>query len=323
MNEAIYMYYVEKKTVNEIAGELNVSKSTVSRLLKRASDEKIVEFKIMPDFMECIELGRLIKHKYSLESVMVTPIPMYDEKKDSLEIKKRVALEGARYVQRIISDDDIIGLSWGGTMYFLIQYLNPCRKVNACVVTLHGSIANCDKKFDVKTLVRRAAMAFGGTKISLEEKGLFDTLEEMEKFKSSEEYKRIYSLFGHINISVSGVGAIHPSQMTPLVSTDYLTDEERKKITDKGANCDIMLRFIDKKGRECNTAIKDRTFSIDLKTYKKIPRKVIVASGKEKVHAIHALINGGLLDVLIIDQLLAHELAAAAASAFPRPAQQR
>jgi deoxyribonucleoside regulator len=80
------------------------------------------------------------------------------------------------------------------------------------------------------------------------------------------------------------------------------------EITDEGANCDIMLRFIDKNGRECNTTIKDRTFSIDLNTYKKIPRKVIVASGKEKVHAIHALINGELLDVLIIDQLLAHGL---------------
>ncbi|MDR1966998.1 MAG: hypothetical protein LBQ36_09830 [Synergistaceae bacterium] len=308
MNEAINMYYAEKKTLSEIAGELNVSKSTASRLLQRASDEKVVEFRIAPDFAECIELSRLIKCKYGLESVLALPVSSYDEAKDCLEIKKSVALEGARYVQRVISHDDIIGLSWGGTMYHLIQYLNPCRKVNACVVTLHGSIANCDAKFDVKTLVRRAAMAFGGTKACLEKKGLFDTREEVEQLKSSEEYKKIRSLFDRINISVSGVGAMHPDLLTPLAGTDYLTDSERGEIIGRGARCDIMLRFIDKNGRECRTSLKDRTFSIDLKTYKKIPRKVVVASGREKALAIHALIRGRLLDVLIVDQFLAREL---------------
>ena len=84
-----------------------------------------------------------IREKYGLKTVIVVPIPS-ELRRDSLKIKKQVALEGARYVQRIIKDNDVLGMAWGGTMYYLIQYLNPCLKVYANIITLHACIAGCN-----------------------------------------------------------------------------------------------------------------------------------------------------------------------------------
>ncbi|MEG0377965.1 MAG: sugar-binding domain-containing protein, partial [Eubacterium sp.] len=308
MNAAVYMYYIEKKQMHEIAEVLNISKSTVSRLLKRALEEDVIQFKIAPDFYESTKLERVLKERYSLEKVLVTPILVHGDRIKPIEIKKMVALEGARYVQRNITDEDIVGLSWGGTMYHLIQYLNPCQKAKAKVITMHGSIANCDEKLSVETLVRRAAMAFGGKNISICKNGLFSTCEELERLKQSENYKRMEFLFENINISVSGVGSLYPKITTLLASTHYLKPKELVELSDQEAHADIMLRFIKKDGTECETSMKDRTFSIDLETYKKIPRKVIVASGAEKVYSLQAVLNGGLADVLIIDQFLAKAL---------------
>ncbi|WP_373482582.1 sugar-binding transcriptional regulator [Acetobacterium sp.] len=308
MNAAVYMHYVEGKPMHQIAEILNISKSTVSRLLRRAINENVVKFEIEPNFFECTQLEATIRKTAELQEVLVVPVLSSKNEHSALSIKKMVALEGARYIQRIITDDDIIGLTWGGTMYHLIQYLNPCRKANAKVITMHGSIVNCDEKLAVGTLVRRAAMAFGGKNVSICRNGLFELSEDFELLKSSEIYQKMTTLFENINISISGVGLLYPMTTTLLASTNYLKPAEFQELIGQNAYADIMLRFIDKDGNECNTSMKNRTFSIELETYKKIPKKIIVASGSEKAPSIQALINGKLLDVLIIDQHLAKAL---------------
>jgi deoxyribonucleoside regulator len=300
MNQTAYLYCVENKNLSEVSEILRISKSTVSRLLKRAFETKVVEYKIAPDFERCIELERKLKEICGFETVLVAPV---EGETDALEIKKKVALEGARYVQRAISDGDVIGLSWGGTMYHLIQYLNPCQKAEAKIITMHGDIAACDKKLSAESLVKRAAMAFGGKHVTINNRGLFKTRAEIEKLKRSSNYLYIQDLFKRINISVSGVGVLYPHSTTPLYCTSYINDGERAEL--QKAYCDIMLRFIGEDGAEYDTSMKERTLSIDLATYIKIPHKIVVASGADKAHALKALKNGSLLDVLIVDQDLA------------------
>ena len=66
-----------------------------------------------------------------------------------------------------------------------------------------------------------------------------------------------------------------------------------------------LLRFFNKDGEECDTSLRDRTVSISVDEYKKIPTRILVASGKGKAHAVTSLLKGNMLDVLIIDRELA------------------
>ncbi|RHP43937.1 hypothetical protein DW836_12085 [Ruminococcus sp. AM34-9LB] len=50
---------------------------------------------------------------------------------------------------RSLKESDILGVTWGSTVYHMINYLNPSQKVNAKFVTLHGSIACCENELDV------------------------------------------------------------------------------------------------------------------------------------------------------------------------------
>ncbi|WP_040640052.1 sugar-binding transcriptional regulator [Pseudoramibacter alactolyticus] len=308
VNEVAYRYYYEGEAVACIAQKINISQSTVSRLLKRAEKEQIITFQMAQPSLECIQLARTIQQKYQLMDVLVSPI---DTEKgqvpDLAAVKKQVALEGARYLQRMITDEDIVGLAWGGTMYHLIQYLNPCRRKGAKIVTLHGSIADCDPKLAVQTLVKRAAMAFDGQNISIKRSGLL-TREEMDILRKTDHYRKIQDIFGRITISVSGVGSFYPEVRSLLATTQYLKEGELQTLIQNQAYCDILLRFINYSGRECDTDLKDRTYSISLDAYRRIPTKIVVASGTEKVTSIQALLNGQLVDVLIIDQFLAKGL---------------
>lgn len=297
------LYYKKNMTQQEIADLLKISKSTVSRLLKRAVKENVVSFVIEQPYAECLELEKELKKKYGLKEVIVVPIT--EDQENEEEVKKAVALEGARYIQRIITPEDILGIAWGGTMYYLIQYLNPCQKTEASFVTLHGSLSCCDYELDVHTLVSRMAMAFGGKRYALISEGLMDSKASIQMLLQEESIKRVFSLFNKITISVSGIGSFYPEATSPLSRLEYLKPEDFNELREKGVYGDLMLRFFDKNGRECDSSLRDRTLAIDLDVYRRIPCKIIAASGTHKAETINAALKGDLIDILIVDFHLA------------------
>lgn len=306
ISRVAFLYYIEEKSRAEISEITGISASTISRLLKRAKEEGMIQTSMAEPYLTCNRLETQLMLQYGLKRVIVVPVE--EEREDNLDdIKKKVALEGARYVQRVIRDGDVLGMAWGGTMYYLIQYLNPCRKVDANIITMHGSIADCDSKLAVKALVKRAAMAFGGKHATISYPGLLGSSDQIRRLKQ-EGCKEMFSLFHEITISVCGVGGACPGRESLLFRTNYLTPEELKVIRQADVCSDLILRFIDQNGKECDTPLKERTLSIDLDVYRKIPCKIIAASGSFKAKAVTSLLRGGLVDVLIIDLNMARNL---------------
>lgn len=255
------MYYSDHMSQKKISEILNISPPTVSRLLKRARDEKIIRFDMPDEFKECIYLESCLKEKFDLNEIIVVPTCTLCET-SPMEVKRAVALEGARYLERSIVQGDILGIAWGGTMYELIQYLNPCRKNNTSFITLHGSITSCNSKFEVNSLVNRIAMAYGGSKYATEVQGLLSSEEDVEKLKKTEEVARLFSIYNKISISVSGIGSFYPEQTSPLSQLSYLSEKDLNTLMEYKPYADIMLRFLDKDGNECCQKLSKRTLAM-------------------------------------------------------------
>jgi deoxyribonucleoside regulator len=307
--KAAELFCLAGKSHQEIAAELHVSESTVSRLFKRAKDEHIVEFVIREPYMSCLALGTALQKRYALRDVVVLPsLDDAGHPNNGEMVKQKVAREGSRYLQRIINPKDILGIAWGGTMYYLINFLNPCRRSSNTFVTLHGSLSCCDYELDVQNLVHRMSMALGGSHASILPEGLQKSRQEVAALKEKE--KNTFALFERVTISLSGIGSLYPEATSPLSRLRYLKPEEFELLRNQQVYCDLMLRFLNEKGEECDTEIKHRTLAIDLETYKRIPCKIIVVSGFYKAHALKAVLQGGMCDVLITDYELARTVLA-------------
>lgn len=192
-----YMYYIENYSQNEIAKALQISVTTVSRMLKKAKQERIVEFVIRDPYVECISLEKELKETFGLKDVIIAPGLAVEAEDgnylgDEESAKKLVALEGARYLQRIIKKNDVLGITWGSTIYRLINYLNPAQKVDATFVTLHGSIACCRNELDVRTLVLRMAKAFSGMHYYLLTEALMSSKKAADIIKQEKIIKKFF-----------------------------------------------------------------------------------------------------------------------------------
>lgn len=310
--KAAYMYYVQSIPQQEIAEELNISITTVSRLLKRAKNERIVEFVIRDPYVKCLELEKAMKEAFGLKEVIIAPAVDGNIGRDVIDpenIKKLVALEGARYLQRIIKKGDILGITWGSTIYHMINYLNPSQKVDATFVTLHGSLTSVGgEDWEVRTLVSRISRAFFGKNYILPTETLMSSKKTVELLRQEPNVQRVYNMYDHINISIAGIGSLYPTLDSILAQSHFMTKDELKMLQKENVVGDIALHFINRDGRECDTPLKDRTLSIDFDAYKKIPTKVVIASDPKKAFSIRSAIKGGLIDVLIIDHHLARAI---------------
>jgi deoxyribonucleoside regulator len=303
--KAAYLYYIKGVSQNEIADKLQISVTTVSRLIKKAKDEKIIEFVIKDPYIECIRLEEKLKETFGLKDVVIAPDPTVstvENTKFNVENRKKlVAIEGARYLQRIIKEEDVLGISWGSTMYYLINYLNPCQKVNATFVTLHGSISCCENELDVRTLVSRMAKAFSGKNYYILAEGLMSNKTIAESMKKEKSIAKVFDMFDKVNISISGIGSFYPNLDSKLSKKEYINESELENLKNKNVVGDMALRFFDANGRECITDLKERTISIDFESFKKIKTKITIATDESKAYTVLSALKGNLIDVLITD----------------------
>jgi deoxyribonucleoside regulator len=301
---AARLYYLEGQPQSQIAKSLDVSAPSVSRLLTRARDENLIQFTIAEPYASCLDLELELADAFGLAEVLVAP----NVNDDPAATKKAVAMEAARLVQRVTTPEDIIGLAWGGTMYHLIHYLNPCRRVDASFVTMHGSISCCGPELDAANLVHRIAMAFGGHQFTIEADGLQDSVDEAGAISSSPDVAAVERFYERITFSISGVGSLYPQLGSRLVNSTYLTPSEINELTAAGAYGDLVLRFFDYDGNECDTSMRDRTLSITFDQYRQIPHRLVAAYGPQKAETVRAALRGNLLNVLVVDEGLARQL---------------
>lgn len=315
--KAAYAYYIDGKPQSEIASEMGISITTVSRLIKKAKEDRIVEFVIRDSLIECLQLGNELKALFQLKDVIIASggeEPDEDHTDVSLLNRgaslsqKMVALEAARYLQRIIKEDDVLGITWGSTVYEMINYLNPAQRVDATFLTLHGSLASCISEWDVRTLVIRLAKAFSGRNFMLLSEALLDSAETAKLLRRERNIALLYRMFDRVNISINGIGSLYPKLDSILAKPNYLPKENVDELVTAGAVGDIALRFFDKSGKECRTSLVDRTLSIQFDQFLKIPCKITIASGERKAHTVYYALKGGLIDVLIIDKVLASRI---------------
>ena len=138
----------------------------------------------------------------------------------------------------------------------------------------------------------RMAKAFFGENYYLLTDALMSSKEASRIMKEEKNNQRVFKMFDHVTISVSGIGSFYPT-------------EELKQENVSG---DIALRFFDHDGQECNTTLKERMISISMEQFKKIDRKISLVSGVSKANAVLSALKGGLVDVLILDSNLAEAL---------------
>lgn|SRR5690554_1347915 len=298
------LYYEYGQTQQDIASFLNLSRPTVSRLLKEAQQEGIVRIDIVNPLDGFSKLESTLEQLFGLKKAIVVP----NFKKSEQETKQLLGLRAAKYINSIVRDGDTIAISWGTTLYELALKVQPKKVRSVQVVQCNGAIGRSIVKIHATEIMERISKAFNAGSYSLPTPAIVDNKQLAQMLKNENQTREILKLQETANIVLFSVGIPIPDSV--LVEAGYFTPDDLIELKRKGAVGDIFSRYFTIDGQICDTDLNSRTIGMELVSLHRRPYSIAVAGGKTKARAIIGACRGGYVNVLITDEAAAEEVLA-------------
>ena len=309
MTKVARMYYDQGLRQTQIMERLNVSQSTVSRLLKRAGKAGIVRITISVPSGTHPQLEEALQDEYGVKEAIVV-----DCADDDDQIVRDLGAAAAYYVETTLKPTDVVGLSsWSAALLAMVDAMQPTRRTDGVrVVQILGGVGNPGAEVHATHLTRRFANLVGGTATLLPAPGVVGSAEARDVLLGDRFVNEAMRLIDDVSLAFVGIGAIEPSRMLAS-SGNVFGRVEMESLRRQGAVGDICVRFFDKLGVPLVTPLNDRVISMDLNQLRRVARVVGVAGGRRKTEAIRGALMGRWINVLITDRHTAQRLLAPAA----------
>lgn len=294
---AAELYYVEDVTQAQVAQRLGVSRPTVSRLLTEARRQGIVRIEIVPPPRADDQLAARVKTALGLRQVRVV-----DTMPGVARLAALAPAVGDALLDVGLDHDDVLLVSSGRTIYEVAQAGLP-RLASVRVAPTIGGMNEPEPWYQPNEITRVVAERVGGHPSFLDApampgKDLYRSL------RSDASIQRVLAMWEHAQCVVMAVGA-SPSTRTSLPR--FVPKSAPELSTAVG---DVSSRFYDSQGTVVPFPGSDRLMAIDLDTLARIPARIAVAVGDDKVAAISAGARAGYFDRLVTDTTTASTLLA-------------
>ncbi|MFZ7946439.1 MULTISPECIES: sugar-binding transcriptional regulator [Bacillaceae] len=296
--EAAKLYYLLDYNQNEIAKMLGVSRPTVSRLLQQAKSDGIVQINIMDPTEDAENLAVQLEEKFNLKKAVIASIPQYENH----IIKNYLGEKAAHYLNDIVKDDDIIGVTWGTTLYHIAIELQQKFVKNVKVVQLKGGVSYAETNTYASEILYLFGKAYNTTPNHLPLPAIVDHVVVKQAMEVDRHIRNILELGRQANIALFTIGSIKTDSL--LFQLGYFTESDLESLKGKAVG-DICSRFFDKNGEICNESLNERTLGVNLDELRKKEYSIVVAGGPNKIDGIYGALKGKYANVLITDQFTA------------------
>lgn len=298
------LHFQEGQSQAEIASNMDLSTAKVNRLIKQGRELGMVEFIIHSPYQRLFELERAIKERWNLEDCVVVET-VTGSADNTLDLVGKAAAE---YIEKSVVDGGVIAISGGKAVSAVANNLDAADDVSCTVLPLTGGVQG-QHYTDVNHLATRLAEGLGGEAVLLHAPLHSDTLAERDLLMSVRAVRETMERAANANIAVFGVGSVEGDDAT-YYEAYPLSLEERQGLYDTGVRSEFLGHLIDENGALCDVDLNSRLVSLPLTQAKQIPCRMGVVSGLSKVEPVNAALNGGFLNMLVVDDEVAQALLA-------------
>lgn len=305
--QAAQMYYLQDLTMETIASELHASRSTVSRLLSHARSSGLVDIRVRAPFAAGPPAERAIAERFQVVAHVV-PAPDSLSDVDRLE---RVALTAARLLHRHIDSNMIIGLAWGSTMGAISRHLVVKDVHNTLVVQLNGAGNTQTTGIDYASeILRRFGDAYHARVQQFPVPALFDEAATKDAFWRERATQRVLEIQGRMDVALFGLGSPFAGVPSHVYVGGYLDDRDYRSLSADRVVGDVATVFYRVDGSHRDVALNSRTTGPDFATLRRVPRRICVVAGEQKLDSLRGALAAGVITDLVLDEGLARRLVA-------------
>ncbi|MGI6236472.1 MAG: sugar-binding transcriptional regulator [Candidatus Excrementavichristensenella sp.] len=294
------LYYEFDYNQAMIAEKLHISRPYVSKLIREAKAQGVVTIKVHdPSHVET-RTEKIIRQKYKLQRVIVIPNITGEN------TLSRVCAASGNFLNNILKSGDVIALGTGQTMHLSARYLIPRNDLdNLTVVSMEGVLSNLLHSSYQQETTKAYANAFGAIPYAMPLPIFFNDLACKKLAMQEPCVRQVKEYQQKANIAIFTTSNISTGKSMSFVRQGYISEAEMKEYIQRGAISNILHHFTDKYGMICDEYLDMRNTSMSLDLLREKEYRICLAEGRAKIESVSAALNGGYINVLIIDENIA------------------
>jgi len=286
--QASRLYYELGETQSAVAERLGVTRPQVSRLLKQARAEGIVEIRIVDRVTAESAAGDILRRRFDMDAVHLAPT--IDGPEDLT--RRMVGRLAAQVLRGVIRDGDTVGIGDGASIGAVADALEDvATPVAATIVPLAGGYWS---PFPGREPFRRIADAFGAVPHSLMVPGLLDDSGTARALGAHAGVQAVRDLWGQLDVAIYGIGG--RSWGVASVGADVAEQLEAS-----GAVGEILIAPYDLDGSFVCPDLRDRVLAFDARRLGRVPKSIGIAAGGSKIQPILGALRTGTVRILVTD----------------------
>jgi deoxyribonucleoside regulator len=299
------LYYDLKWNQEDIAKEIGVTRSMVSRMLTEARKKKFVEITVHRPLSLNIDLMDQFRKTFEIENVQI----VHQSFDNDLRLRERVGWAAESMLEKILVPHSVLGLVWGTTVASFVNKLvkNNLKHFEIDVVQLVGAIASRDFAYSGLELVRAAAHALGGHPYYLNSPFYLENSEMVGNLLKNKIVDETFQMMEKCRYAVVGIGSLAPTLASFYLSGD-ISSEELEIIQQTGAIGSVCGLHFDIHGKQVAKFCSERTVTIQKEQLDRIPIRMGMACGPGKAEPILGALRGKFITHLITDSITASQV---------------
>lgn len=294
------MYYNSGLKQDDIAKELQISRSLISMILTEAREKGIVEIHIKNPLLNDVELPQRFESAFNLKKCFIIPTKI----QESELLTKLVGERMAHVFHDEVEDNTTVGIAWGRTCYECMSSYKESKKLPGVdIVPLVGASDRVSRRYQLNEMVRIFAAKVGGTPTFIYAPAFPSVLEDKELYMKSSSMQEISDKWRKIDIALIGVGSPEAQKLTANNSQSNDTDS----LTGIPIG-DICARQFDINGNFLENDFNERLIGISAKDLLNAKTVICAAAGLEKSLSILGALKTNIIDIFISDEQTAKEV---------------
>lgn len=286
--QASRLYYELGETQSAVAERIGVTRPQVSRLLKRARAEGIVEIRIIDQATADSPAAAELQRRFALDAVHLAPTLTGPE-----DLTRRIVGRLAGQVLRAsIRDGGIVGIGDGASVGAVADSLDDAlTPVRTTVVPLAGGYWSTGPDRDP---FRRIADALGAQPQGLMAPGLLDDAGTKRALEAHAGVRTVLELWDRLDVALFGIGG-------RSWGAAALGAEVARDLDEADAVGEILIAPFDIDGRFVCPALRERVVAFDARALGRVPVSIGVGAGERKVRPILGALRSGAVRTLVTD----------------------
>lgn len=299
MYQAASRYYVQGETMESIANQLGLSRSTVSRLLSEARSSGLVRISLADHSGSRSPLATALDEAFG---VRVHLVAVRDSASETRRFDQVARLAG-RLLSEAVGDNSVVGVAWGVTAAHVVDYLQPKPLVGSVVVQMNGGTNQWSSGIPyVGEILHSVGDAFSSRVVYFPVPAFFDYPETKDAMWQERSVRNVLDLLRRLDVAVFGVGCLNARVPSHVYSAGYFDEDEKRHLVADGVVGDVATVLLREDGSWQDIETNARASGLTPAELSRVPRRFCVVADPSRAAAVAGALRAGTTTDLVIDE---------------------